>query len=98
MPEYIEREAVVGVLNRFFRSLDGNEAQVLVSDIKHSTLELPAADVVEVVRCKDCKHHHWEQEPCHGKTEYFCSVLNAQVFADFYCYHGAKMDGRGEGE
>lgn len=48
------------------------------------------ADLVEVVRCRDCQHRHCEQEPCHGKTEHFCSVLNAQVFPDFYCYHGKR--------
>lgn len=45
-------------------------------------------DFTEVVRCRKCKHHHWEQEPCHGRTEHFCSVLDAQVFPDFYCYYG----------
>lgn len=50
------------------------------------------ADLVNVVRCRECQHHHWEQEPCHGKTEHFCSVLNAQVFPDFYCYHGKRKE------
>ena len=57
---------------------------------------LTDADVVEVVRCKDCKYHHGEQEAEHGKTEYFCSVLKAQVFKDFYCYHGAPKERGGE--
>lgn len=43
---------------------------------------------VEVVRCKECEYHHWEQEPCHGKTIHKCSVLDAEVFRDFYCYYG----------
>lgn len=46
------------------------------------------AEVAEVVRCKDCKYHHWEQEPERGKTEHFCSILKSQVFKEFYCYHG----------
>ena len=49
-------------------------------------------DVVPVVRCKDCKYHHWEKEPEHGKTIHFCSVLNAEVFKDFYCYHGTSKE------
>ncbi len=54
-------------------------------------------NTVEVVRCKDCEYHHWEQEPCHGKTIHKCSVLNSEVFKDFYCYHGrAKMKGGGK--
>lgn len=73
----------------------GNVLDPLHGGVKCDSFK-PAADVVEVVRCKDCKYHHWEQEPCHGKTEHFCSVLNAQVFKDFYCYHGEKMDGNGD--
>lgn len=42
----------------------------------------------DVVRCRNCAYHHWEQEPCHGKTEHYCSILKSQIFADFYCYHG----------
>ena len=55
------------------------------------------ANYSKVIRCKDCEHHHWEQEPCHGKTIHKCSVLNAEVFKDFYCYHGKqKMKGGAE--
>ena len=50
------------------------------------------ADFVEVVRCRKCKHHHWEQEDCHGKPEPFCSRLNMQVFADFHCSYGERSD------
>ena len=54
------------------------------------------AELVEITRCKDCKYHNLEQEPEHGKTIHFCSVLNAEVFKDFYCYHGTPKE-RGEG-
>ena len=50
------------------------------------------ADLVEVVRCKDCKYHHWEQEAEHGKTVHICSVIKAEVFRDFYCYYGERRD------
>ena len=50
------------------------------------------ADFVEIVRCKDCKSHSCEQEPEHGKTTHLCSVLNAEVFKDFYCYHGTPKE------
>lgn len=54
---------------------------------------IATVDVVEVVRCKDCKyHHHREQEPEHGKTMHLCSVLNSEVFKDFYCYHGTPKE------
>lgn len=55
-------------------------------------IEMPA-DVVEVVRCKDCEHSHWEQEPCHGKTEYYCPKLESKVDSHFYCALGNKKEG-----
>lgn len=69
------------------------EACVSTLDLKKTVANLIANGVTVPVRCRHCKFHHWEQEPCHGKTEHFCSVLNAQVFPDFYCYHGKPKEG-----
>ena len=56
----------------------------------------PAADVVDVVRCKDCKY--WVEEKDFGM---FCSHWGstlAESQADDFCSYGeAKMDGKGEG-
>jgi hypothetical protein len=45
--EYLKRDDVLNMLNRFFKELEGNEAQVLVSDIKQATIELPTATPVK---------------------------------------------------
>ena len=97
--EYIEREAVLKMLNRYFQNLKGCEAQILVSDIKHGTLELPTADVVEVV------HGEWIDKPtgryCHigsycsvcGKKSGICGIGSNRHKP--YCPNcGAKMDGK----
>ena len=34
----------------------------------------PTVDAVPVVRCRDCKHKGWVQEPCHGKSIDYCRV------------------------
>ena len=47
MTEYIEREAAVSTLDVAERFLRN----------------IPAADVVEVVRCRDCKFGDWDSEP-----------------------------------
>lgn len=57
----------------------------------------PAVDAVEVVRCAECKYHHWEQEPCHGKTVHVCDTLEAEVFKEFYCYYGEPKEGADNG-
>ena len=57
-------------------------------------------DAAEVVRCKDCKYHHWEQEPCHGKIEHYCELPHmrgVEVFKEFFCYYGKRKDGDGNG-
>ena len=48
MAEYIEREAAIRVMEQMDDIVLGVEAMY----------DIPAADVVEVVRCKDCKHYH----------------------------------------
>lgn len=62
--------------------------------------DMPTIDAVEVVRCKDCKYHHWEQEPCHGKTVHYCELPHmrgVEVFEEFFCYYGKQKDGDGNG-
>ena len=69
---------------------------VLASDIKNA----PTVDAVPVVRCKDCKYHHWEQEPCHGKIEHYCELPHmrgVEVFKEFFCYYG-KQKGCGDND
>lgn len=56
---------------------------------------LPIIDAVEIVRCRECEHHHWEQEPCHGKTVHYCDLPHMkgiEVFKEFFCYYGRIKD------
>lgn len=86
MDEYIKRSAIkyeqwaVGPLN----------APLMV--VRKKTVDaIPAADVVEVVRCKDCKHcigpvcynEHWESVGC------------PSVQPDDFCSYGERKGGDG---
>ena len=58
--------------------------------------ESPTVDAVEVVRCQECKHHYWEQEPCHGKSVHYCKLPHmrgVEVFKEFFCYYGERKEG-----
>ena len=69
---------------------------VLASDIKNAH----TVDAVEVVRCRECEHHYWEQEPCHGKTVHYCKLPHmrgVEVFKEFFCYYGERKEGAGNG-
>ena len=79
--EYIERgEAILAVTR------DGCTANVV-----GVLLHMPAADVVEVVRCKDCKH--WG-----GETfGYICKEWSGMTFRnytkpDHYCSRGERKE------
>lgn len=57
-------------------------------------------DAVPVVRCRECKHHYWEQEPCHGKSVHYCKLPHmrgVEVFKDFFCYYGDRKEGADNG-
>ena len=92
--EYIRRADAMGKITssetqEALRAMTGEEAYVAVVGILN---ELPAADVHPVVRCGECRNHHWHQEPCHGKTVHTCDVLDAEVFKDFFCGYGEGGD------
>ena len=73
------------------------EAILAVKSILHSAKPI---DAVSVVRCKDCKHHYWEQEPCHGKSVHYCKLPHmrgVEVFKEFFCYYGDRKEGADNG-
>lgn len=82
--------------NCLYTALCNAYRNLYLEDKENAEKECPSfknnLNFVEVVRCRNCKHHHSEQEPCHGRTEHFCSKLNIQVFADFYCGYGESID------
>lgn len=86
------------------------EALCLVQDIvndevQNDALKLPAADVVEVVRCKDCKHRPYSTEPgktygltieapdgrcpCHNEDDGWYSWVPDN---EFFCFYGERKE------
>ena len=53
----------------------------------------PIADVVEVVRCKDCMFNHWHTTP-NGEKYHICNLnkLSFSEHADFYCAYGERRE------
>lgn len=83
MAEYIERDAVVKRLKTVSMP-DDLYSKGIQRGVEHAVdiiTEAPAADVVEVVRCKDCKHvllsSIWAPQCCKFETpvaeDDFCS-------------------------
>ena len=70
------------------------------SDIGYMIRKRPTIDAVPVVRCRECKHHYWEQEPCHGKVVHYCKIPHmrgVEVFKEFFCYYGKRKEGADNG-
>ena len=62
MVEYIERdEAIRKALGACVKVVGRGITQIEAADVIDIMESIPIADVVEVVRCKDCKHNKYEQ-------------------------------------
>lgn len=98
MKKYIEQEAVI----RLIQTEGFNEKY----DLGHpkdndwfceEVNRIPAADVVEVVRCRDCKYKEQNAGRYHVQLPFYCT-LHDEKFCDEmeFCSYGAKMDGGSE--
>ena len=85
MSDYISREAAIskirdeGVLGGDYDAYEREE------DVVNTLKSIPAADVVEVVRCRECKHHDGIR----------CFCWNSVIVTRFddYCSNGERKDG-----
>ena len=96
MAEYIEREELL----KQMRDSKSDKPKYGDWDIAHDccidiTEKIPAADVVEVVHCKDCKHY--ENGVCqkiyYVIDGYYCGTFDLIKPKDF-CSYGERMDGK----
>lgn len=57
MAGYIDKNATVGILEAMSRNADCECIKKRLEKAAKRVSTMPDADVVEVVRCKDCKHY-----------------------------------------
>lgn len=70
------------------------------NDMLLNVLKAEQIDAAPVVRCGECEHHYWEQEPCHGKSVHYCKLPHMrgiEVFKEFFCYYGKREEGPNNG-
>ena len=86
MSEYIEREALMRNLKHF-------APEQLTPLIKSLIQKQPAEDVVEVVRCKDCKNYdnQFSVDNCGWCDEFNCGTSDER-----FCSYGERKEGDGE--
>lgn len=87
-PEYIEREALRQEIDRIYQKHFAKSREKFVQDTFKAMFKridnAPAADVVPVVRCKDCKRREID-----SLCEYFDD--------DDFCSNGERKDGDHDG-
>lgn len=100
MAEFIEREAAIKRIKEVYcagcNSYNGVRCRACgTGDAIDIIEDAPAADVAPVVRCKDCKHKGWVQEPCHGKSVDYCKVWDCTLrnLETTFCSYGERKDG-----
>ena len=105
--EYIERVAVkfayeMSLKNDTHRTEEASRIHAQEHrHILHLLDKIPAADVVEVVRCRECKHGIWDEDEqmykcvvsadfCEEIGDFFGFIEYEE--ADFYCGRGERRD------
>lgn len=90
MAEYIKREAAIKAMEKADCTLISSDADDCKADYLREIIEsVPAADVVPVVRCKDCKYRTEERR---GLVR--CRAFNYMpMCVDNFCSYGERKDG-----
>lgn len=91
MPEYIDRKVLLKEIEGAFPSLSLLQ-QPNVAAIRDYVKMMPAADVVEVVRCKKCKYiRPVVNEYTHDVTGLWCSLFDIENVAEnHFCSYGER--------
>ena len=97
MGEYISQEAIKNALVDKFKARIGSSHVPTWNDAFDAVTNLPpAADVVEVVRCGECKHYNDKLEMY---SDYVCTIRHycdgspIIVGKDDFCSSGKRKDG-----
>lgn len=102
MAECISREATLNLIEHNDKVLHyaderyENVVYATTQAICKVVVEIPAADVQPVVRCKDCKHRkerHYEESGEKPYIKYECKFTKYSMSDDGFCSFGARMDG-----
>jgi hypothetical protein len=90
--DYISREAAIEAM---YKDAEAHQDHTFWTTQYEALLNIPAADVVEVVRCKDCKYsEHWYRDKRLCRLWYGEEKTSApiDVFDDGFCNYGERRE------
>ena len=92
MTEYIEREKVLSKA----APLAGCFSNMISA---YDVIMIPAADVVPVVRCMDCKYYKPQKKSAHweNRTNYCNRIVTVKVQPYDFCSYGERKEGDDKG-
>ena len=101
MAKYIEREVLITkIKENAMTKFDWSET-IDIDDLKQVIQDVPTADVVEVVRCKDCEY--WQDKNSKSTQGVcLCGEKNMNYGGEFYpfandfCSYGTPKERGGE--
>lgn len=83
MDDFIRREAAIETLSEFYH----HKSEIQHIALREALNRVPTADVVEVVRCKDCAEYDPDAE--------WCNVWQYYLQPDFFCACGKRRADNG---
>ena len=86
MSEYIEREALKRELAPYEENDFSQQMDVILAIVDAQ----PTADVVEVVRCKECRYY--PDAKVNEKGFLICPASGMEITETDYCSYGERMD------
>lgn len=99
MAEYIDREALFAEFDRLGLGEHSIVEKVFSIGVRTIIAGMPAADVAQVVRCKDCKR--WDDDPdTYGKDDGprgKCMKSFEITEQEDFCSYGERKDGETDG-
>lgn len=94
MSEYIKKEDAIKEIKEWATNLL-DPRYIVREDAECALMDLPSADVVEVVRCKDCRFGEWR-----SGIGYICGIRRLMdehgIDGEGFCALGAREDGEEE--
>lgn len=91
MAEYIDKSAVIAMIDEFVEINKAHGFPVDIFDmemLKKRIEQIPAADVAQVVRCKDCIFKGFPDE----YDTYFCERTNEEIQLSDFCSHAVREE------
>lgn len=95
--KYVEKEAMLEYIDqnipRMIPDKDGKHP-IPIEVVRNFIAIFDTADVVPVVRCKDCKFYeeaHYEDEGETPRIKHVCRLLTRTMQIDDYCSYGEKV-------